>query len=146
MKAFRVIHMRAPLPIHHFVGGKKKATTLDPTTNSMFGGATIVIEGDTALPGFVKLQVAFCRWSDNYCRKLGRDTAKQHDVEVLALRELPSTLRDIERQMLWQVVPTLRDHEDGDKPYPLTNDSYLRDWNHVVRHFLPLPPKEEVAP
>jgi hypothetical protein len=136
-KVFRVIHMRAPLPIHIVVSKKKVETTLDPTTNAMFGGATVVIEGDTENPGLVQVKTAFCRFSDNYCRKKGRDTARERDPEVVSLRELPSTLREIERQMLWQVQPVLRKDEDLLR-------SYVRDWNHVVRHFLPAPPKEAV--
>jgi hypothetical protein len=130
MKTHRVIHMRAPLLLRRYIGKREVSPQFDPAVSNFNGGCTVVIS-PTDDPFFVKVQVAWCRWSDNYCRKLGVLKAKEAVAETVALRHLSSELRLIEDQMLMNLHVSLRTCEKS-------RDPLLRDWNHVVRYLLPV--------
>ena len=105
--------------------------------NNKTGGATVIVTGDTAVPGFVTVQTAWCKYTDDYCRKVGRTIALCAEPEVVPLRLLASTLQEIEDQMLQHLCSHLRNNEERRK-------TFVRDWSGVVAHFLPT--KEDLSP
>lgn len=135
MKVTRILHLRAPQMLIQYIGRREVTPEVLPDRASNFGGATIVLEGDTDKPGFVSMRVARCRFNDNYDRKKGITTAKAKDPEVVPLRKLAHQLRREEEHMLLSCCwPTRHDEE--------LMDSCRSDYDYVVRHFLPLPQKE----
>jgi hypothetical protein len=149
MKVVKIFHVRAPLVVHRFLGRREVSPVVATDKLATHGGATIVVEGDTDNPKFVQMRVAFCRFSDNYNKKLGIKTAKSKDPEVVPLRLLAKSLSDIERQMLLQCVPYLRQGIKEKEPNMRAYDTLLdcmQDWNWAVKPFLPTQAlvKEEV--
>lgn len=138
MKVVRTLHLRAPLVIKHVISRKNVEREVIPDRAANRGGETIIIEGDTDKPGFVTMRVARCRFNDNYNVKIGKATARKQDPQVVPLRKLAHVLRDEERRMLLSCVPILRRDED-------VLFSCLNDYDAVIRHFLPMPQKEEPA-
>lgn len=126
----RIIHMRAPVIHTEYTRGFKKIVRRFVGHElADQGGATVMLQG---VPGEDKVQVkvAWCRFSDSYTRKKGIETAAAKDPEVVHLRHLPSTLSSIQDQMLSQVSVYLRHNEEE-------RHQRLRDWNYVIRQFLP---------
>jgi hypothetical protein len=105
--------------------------------NNKTGGATVIVMGDTTNPGFVTVQTAWCKYTDDYSRKVGRTIAQCADPEVVPLRLLPNTLREIEDQMLSHLCTHLRNNEDRRR-------TFIRDWSDAVHHFLPT--QEDLSP
>lgn len=110
MKVQRFFHIR--------IGGQRN------------GGATVLVTGDTESIGRVLVQTAFCSKKDNYCRKTGREVAKQALEIPVALRDLSRYLSDIEQGILVKQDNWFRKHPDDVK--------YVsRDYSFAVRYFLP---------
>lgn len=137
MKVKRVLHLRTPLIVRCAVGKREIEPEIIPNRLGFFGGATVVIEGDTDKPEFVTMKVARCRFNDNYNRKLGIKTANERDPEVVHLRDLPSILRHEEEHMLRSCIPVLRREPE------MLDECRSSNFDHIVRHFLPLPKKEK---
>lgn len=92
-----------------------------------FGGATVLITGDTSDPGFVRVQVAFCSKKDTFCKAVGRDEAFNAPVKVVPLRYLPREMANIAKE-----VESRREH--GARG---TDSTYEIDYDFLIRYFLP---------
>lgn len=130
----RIFHMRAPMRIRNFLGKRELPSSFLAGQFDQNGGATVVLTQDPAEPHKVLMQVGWCRWTDNYCRKLGVATAKKADVESFPLRDVPRILAEIEDQMLCHFHHELRNNME-------LRSQMERNWDFALRYFLPRAPK-----
>lgn len=136
MKVKRVLHLRAPLVMKHIFSRRQVEKEVLPYHIASHGGCTVILEGDTDNNAFITMKLARCNATDCYNRKKGVKTANEHDAEVVPLRKLAGFLKAEEKHMLLSCVPLLRRDD-------VTLKECQSDFDHVVRHFLPLPKQEQ---
>lgn len=122
----RFHHLRAPLMIRQYIGNKDIVPAVVPELASQTGGATILISPHD--DKYVAVRVAWCRYTDAYCRSLGRYTAASKEPSLVLRTELEEELHAIDEQMLASCA------------YPLRNDPELmkdcyHDWKRSVERF-----------
>lgn len=52
-------------------------------------------------PRMIKVQVAMCSPKDNFCKKVGREQALQHEIKEINARDLPKTIADYMAKTTW---------------------------------------------
>lgn len=148
----RYYHVRAPLMVKQFIGNKEVTPAVIPNLVNANGGCTISIEPHDA--EYVKVRVAWCRFTDNYSRKLGRIIcnggavtkkvgvdAQSGEMILRVLHEHPGKeptlvrredleheLEEIERQMLLSTTYPLR-HD------PELLEECLGDWSRAAARY-----------
>jgi hypothetical protein len=128
----RFYHVRAPLVLRQFVGNKEVMPAVVPELANYNGGCTILISPHD--DEYVAVRVGWCRFTDNYCRGVGRITAARKDPTLVKRENLEDELLEIEEQMLISSA------------WPLRHDPALladckSDWSRTVRRYYE--PKEE---
>lgn len=85
------------------------------------GGATVIIDGNTEATQ-VQLRVAYCNPQDVFCKRIGRLTAEEANVDVITLRSLPGVLSHVFKEV------HKRSH---------VNVNYRPNYDGKIREFLP---------
>lgn len=52
-------------------------------------------------PRMIKVQVAMCSPKDNFCKKIGREQALQHEIKEINARDLPKTIGEFVSKTTW---------------------------------------------
>lgn len=126
----RFYHLRAPLLVKQVVGNKEVMPAVIPDYTNPNGGATILIEDHD--DEYVKVKVAWCRWSDPYCRKIGRTTAESKEPTLVKRIDLKDELEAIDAAMLEASCWPLRHQQE------LMNDC-MTNWINVAQRFSKAP-------
>jgi hypothetical protein len=123
--------------IRQLIGKVEVIPAVVPELANNNGGCTI-LANSTDDPEVVEVRVAWCRFTDNYCRAIGRKIAESKEPMFVRVDELKQELEGIEEQMLVQCAwPTRHDEE-------LMKDC-IGDWSRAAAHFAKKEKKIAVA-
>lgn len=130
----KFFHVRAPLMIHQRILKRPVRPCVVPEMAAQNGGCTILVSPHD--DQYVAVRVAWCRFTDAYCRSLGRITAARKDPTLILRSELEKELESIEEQMLVSCCYPLRHDQD------LLNEC-IGEWSRPASRYFQ--PGEKVA-